>query len=177
MFGGSSAPLNFASLPAWASEVVAVLVVVLVVHCVNGCNVSERTTTSASEYNAWRTIVELAGFDVPTSKNLPPSTCYRCLGIMMDLVKAPVWFASVIAEDRRGWFIELFVFILRIRRLPCGMASHLYRKLSWSLCTSEGRVGRSRLRPISRRATERNQIAFKKHHLGVGALLRAVFPY
>ncbi len=73
---------------------------------------------------------------------------------MVDLLNTPAWFAVAIAEDRRELLIEMCLMILERKCLPCGLPSQLYGKLSWSLCSAAGRVGRAKLKPLSRRASE-----------------------
>ena len=126
--------------------------------CIDDVVSLERTATVATAYLTWRTLCDLLGWGVPDSKSPPPERSFMVLGIFLDLSGTPTGaFWIMITEQRLEKLCWLIQDYLSRQQLCPGEASSLFGQLSWACVTSHGRAGRSKLRPISRRAHEINR--------------------
>ena len=86
LFGSGNAPLNFTRFPDFCCRVIAMLLVIPAVHCVDDVIVIEILELISSSYSSWRAFARMCGWDVPDAKSPPPSQWFRALGAVLDLM-------------------------------------------------------------------------------------------
>jgi len=166
LFGGKAAPINFARIPKWCLDCLAVILLVPATHCVDDVLCIERQATARSAWFAWRAFASLCGWDVPDSKSPLPSSAFRAVGAWLDLSALPQGHATFcIAADRSQHLQEELNTVLDANMLPPGRAGQLYGKLGFASTQIFGMMGRAPLRPFVRRQHERSRVALNPQML------------
>ena len=155
LFGSGNAPLNFTRFPDFCCRVIAMLLAIPAVHCVDDVIVVEILELISSSYYCWRSFARMCGWDVPDAKSPPPSQWFRALGAILDFTGFPSYPMYIRpAQDRLESLKVLLGQVLIERRLSPSLAGKLYGKLMFMSSQYFGRLGRALLRAFSRRQHE-----------------------
>ena len=159
LFGGKAAPINFARIPKWCLDCLAVTLLVPATHCVDDVLCIERQATAMSAWFAWRAFANLCGWDVPDSKSPLPASAFRAVGAWLDLSALPNGHGTFrIAADRSQHLQAELHAVLEANMLPPGRAGQLYGKLGFASTQVFGMMGRAPLRPFVRRQHEHSRV-------------------
>ena len=155
LFGGKSAGLNFARVPAWCCRVLAYLFAAPFVHCVDDMLCIEPDSRAYSAFQSWRELARLCGWDIPDRKSPPPSPSFVALGGLIDLAPLPdadalIKITQLRAKNLRNELKE----IAKTKVLAPGAAARLVGRLGFACTLLFGRLGRAKLRPFIRRCAE-----------------------
>ena len=154
LFGGRTAPINFARYATWCGDILAVLAAIALAQCVDDLLSAEPEATIASAFIMWRGFAEVCGWDVPDSKSPPPENIRRLLGAVSDLSWTPfsppcLW----IAEERSEKIILTLRSMLE-KGLPAALAGQVWGQLGFAQTSMMGRYGRAMLKAFKRRQYE-----------------------
>ena len=153
IFGGRSPPLNFTRYPAWKCECMCMIHGAPMSHCVDDVISVEQASTIDSGRDAWLHFAGLCGWRISLEKSPPPSDCMGVIGIILDLRPLPAECAVLRISRSRIESVDMILLaILTCTKLGSGQASSLSGKLGFSITAAFGKVGRSKIRPILRRA-------------------------
>ena len=134
-------------------EVLASLFAVAVTHCVDDVIAVEPEDLVHSGRESWLALAAAAGWAVSLEKSPPPERVFGVIGITLDLSPVPEHDALVDVTAKRLESVSRAIrLILERGRLSSGEAASLSGKLGFTISATFGRVGRSRIRPIIRRA-------------------------
>ena len=166
LFGGASAPVNFARYPSWCCGAVAVLAAIAMDHCVDDLLCVEPLCTIDAAYRFWRGFADLCGWDVPDAKSPPPSRLTRLLGAISDLRLTPMCAPCFrIAEDRAEKISRILKMVAKCNKLTPALAGNIWGQLGFSQTAMCGRFGRAMLRAFKRRQYERGRYGLNEQIL------------
>ena len=158
VFGGKTAPLNFCRSPAWSCEAMATLFAVPASHCVDDVIVIERAETIHSGRESWLHFNKLCGWSISMEKSPRPAQKYNVIGVQIDLTPFPNGDAMVMVTAARIQALDqILLTIIEEKKLGSGGAAALAGKLGFTISGTFGRIGRSQIRPINRRAYQRTR--------------------
>ena len=117
--------------------------------------VADRAKTVHTGWVLWRSLADLAGWDVPDRKSPEPTAVARVLGATSDLTQTPNHPPTLrIEPDRARQLTDMISNILHKQSLAPGVAAKLWGKLGFASTQMYGRFGRAKLRAIGRRQYE-----------------------
>ena len=154
LFGGRTAPVNFARFATFCADLCAVLAAIPFVQCVDDMLCAEPLASIHSGYTFWRRFADLCGWDVPDKKSPPPTQLQRVLGASSDLTFTPIsppWLWM--CDDRREKLSGILRSVL-CHGLAAALAGQVWGQLSFAQTNMAGRFGRAMLRPFKRRQYE-----------------------
>ena len=147
-----SCPVNFARVPDYCCHVMGSLGAMGMSHCVDDMLVAERAATICSGYSLWRSVVALAGWDVPDKKSPPPTCSAQILGVLSDLSQTPHNPPQIRVTEARVRRLQAQLNeVLQKEKLGSGLAGKLWGRLQFASTQAYGRTGRAMLRALNRR--------------------------
>ena len=160
LFGCSAAPLNFCRIPNWCSIVVARLLLIAFISCIDDMIFFERDNFADVAYRVWRSFAKACGWFIPDDKSPPPNFVFRALGAFVHLV-SPTCAESLVAitEDRAGKMQKALSDILSDCKLTPSYSGQIFGQLGFACTQCHGKWGRAKLRPFIRRQYEVQQFA------------------